>query len=95
MLYKYWQSLHSLLILLIFGGFPLIEAKSLFLIRKRLEETYLLTSYLSERNFFPLDLAPCLKGIFPGANSAPFHNGITVGCWASKGHSLSQLLIRV
>lgn len=26
------------------------------------------------------------ENIHLGAKSAPFHNGITVGCWASSGH---------
>ncbi|KLT19335.1 hypothetical protein AA980_01675 [Neobacillus vireti] len=36
-----------------------------------------------------------VRGLSPARIGAPFHNGFPVGCWASKGQSLSQLMIRV
>jgi len=36
-----------------------------------------------------MELAPCLAGISSWRKSAPSHNGITVGCWASSGQNPS------
>ncbi len=51
---------------------------------------------ISQKDKHLLELAPCLLGDpSPAQIGAPFHNGFPVGCWASKGQSLSQLMIRV